>query len=181
MAQTRNHDTIQTYTHSNDSNLTILYPEGGLMVKFVMLTLILSVFIPGAAAQNDNAAIRKEILKLELAHANAIFKGDALALDSLMDDSVTVNHPTNRIVNEKKELLDLIRQGVIRYTSFERYPEKFLFFKDMVVVMGNETVVPAKSAPNAGRTLHRRYTDVWMRRDGMWRLTVRHANNVCEN
>lgn len=96
-----------------------------------------------------------------------------------MDDDVTVNHPTNRIVKEKKELLDLIDRGVIRYTAFDRHPEKFLFFKDMVVVMGGEVVVPAAAAPNAGKRLERRYTNIWMLRDGQWRLAVRHANNVC--
>ena len=148
------------------------------------LLLVLAVLFasPIATAQDTtaNAALEKEIRELDLAHAQAIFKGDAKALDILMDDDVTVNHPTNRIVKEKKELLDLIKQGVIRYTSFERRPEKFLFFKDMVVVMGGEVVVPAPGAPNAGKTLERRYTNVWMLHDGKWRLTVRHANNVCQ-
>ncbi|MBL0356798.1 MAG: nuclear transport factor 2 family protein [Chitinophagaceae bacterium] len=123
----------------------------------------------------------EEIKKLDLAHARAIFQGDAIALDSLMDDDVTVNHPTNRIVKEKKELLDLIKQGIIRYTAFERFPETFLFFKDMVVVMGSETVVPAKGAPNAGKIIQRRYTNFWMKNNNRWSLTVRHANNVCPN
>ncbi len=151
------------------------------MVKNMLFVIAIFTAVLRLAAQNDNNTLREEIRKLDLAHAEAIFKGDAAALDSLMDDDITVNHPTNRIVKEKKELLDLIRQGVIRYTSFERYPEKFLFFNDMVVVMGNETVIPAKEAPNAGKTLQRRYTNVWMKRDGKWRLTVRHANNVCTN
>ncbi|AKD03068.1 DUF4440 domain-containing protein [Pontibacter korlensis] len=94
----------------------------------------------------------------------AIYKGDALALDSLMDDDVTVNHPINQIVKEKKELLDLIKQGVIRYTSFERSPEAFLFFNDMVVVMGNEIVVPAQGAPNAEKRIQRRYTNIWIKK-----------------
>jgi ketosteroid isomerase-like protein len=149
------------------------------MAKNVIIAIALFLVVPGLAAQGDNTAQREEIRKLDLAHANAIFNGDAAALDSLMDDDITVNHPTNRIVKEKEELLDLIQKGVIRYTSFERYPETFLFFKDMAVVMGNETVVPAKGAPNAGKTMQRRYTNVWMMRDGKWRLTVRHANNVC--
>jgi ketosteroid isomerase-like protein len=163
------------------SEITInkLYLRSGRMIKNVILAIVMLFVVPGLAAQNDTATLREKIRKLDLAHASAIFTGDAAALDSLMDDNVTVNHPTNRIVNEKKALLDLIRQGVIRYSSFERYPEKFLFFTDMVVVMGHETVVPAKSAPNAGKILQRRYTNVWMRRDGKWRLTVRHANNVC--
>lgn len=150
-------------------------------MKNVIIAILLFAVVPRLAAQNDKTTLQEKIRKLELAHANAIFHGDAVALDSLMDDDITVNHPTNRIVKEKKELLNLIRQGVISYTSFERHPETFLFFKDMVVVMGDEIVVPAKSAPNAGKTIHRRYTDVWMKRDNLWRLTVRHANNVCEN
>ena len=136
--------------------------------------------VPHLSAQSDTTGLHEKIRKLDLAHADAIFKRDAVALDSLMDDDITVNHPTNRIVKEKKELLNLIRQGVISYTSFERHPEEFLFFKDMVVVMGNETVVPAKGAPNEGKNLHRRYTNIWMNRDGKWRLTIRHANNICQ-
>lgn len=149
------------------------------MRKRTVLAVSLMLMVTGLAAQDNNDVLRGEIRKLELAHAAAIFAGDAEALDILMDDNITVNHPTNRIVNEKKELLDLIRQGVIRYTSFERFPETFLFFRDMVIVMGNELVVPAKGAPNAGESLKRRYTNVWMYRDGNWRLTVRHANNIC--
>jgi len=151
------------------------------MIKITLLAIAVFLIVPKLAAQDDNGRLREEIKKLDIAHAAAIFKGDVEALDSLMDDDVTVNHPTNRIVKEKKELLELIQQGVIRYTSFERYPETFLFFKDMVIVMGNEVVVPAQGAPNAGKSLKRRYTNVWMNRDGNWRLTVRHANNVCPN
>lgn len=149
------------------------------MKNSIMLAITLLLIVPGLNAQNDSTKLRMELTKLEMAHANAILKGDAAALDSLMDDNVTVNHPTNRIVKEKKELLDLIHQGIIRYTSFDRFPETFLFFENMVVVMGSELVVPAKGAPNAGKSIKRRYTDVWMNRDGKWRLTVRHANNVC--
>jgi ketosteroid isomerase-like protein len=151
------------------------------MKKNIIIAIAIFIIVSRLAAQNDSISIKVEIRRLELAHADAILNGDAAALDSLMDDDITVNHPTNRIVKEKKELLDLIQQGIIRYTAFKRYPELFLFFKDMVVVMGNEIVVPAKGAPNAGKTLQRRYTNIWMKRDGKWRLTVRHANNVCSN
>jgi len=149
------------------------------MIKKLLIAIILFSAISELFAQTDNIVLQEQIRKLDMAHATAIFKGDAAALDTLMDDDVTVNHPTNRIVKEKNEILDLIQQGVIRYTSFERTPEKFLFFDDMVVVMGSETVLPAKGAPNAGKSLVRRYTNIWMKRNSKWRLTVRHANNIC--
>jgi hypothetical protein len=129
---------------------------------------------------NDTAKLKQHIALLEQAHAQAIFKGNATSLDSLMDDDVTVNHPTGRIVKEKQELLDLINKGVIRYTFFERTPEQFLFFDDAVFVMGRETVTPAPGAPNAGKQIKRRYTNYWKFKNGRWQLLVRHANNVCE-
>ena len=150
-------------------------------MKTLLLAIgILLTCVSGFAQDaGDNLALKAEIQKLDLEHATAIFKGDAIALDSLMSDDVNVNHPTNRIVNEKSELLDLIKQGVIRYSSFKRMPENFLFFKDMVVVMGSEEVVPATGAPNAGKKIQRRYTNIWMKNNGKWQLTVRHANNQC--
>jgi ketosteroid isomerase-like protein len=147
-------------------------------IPFLLAMLLASAATFAGEAAPD-AALEAEIRALDLAHAKAIFEGDARSLDRLMDDEVTVNHPTGRIVKEKKELLDLIRQGVIRYTAFERTPERFLFFPDMVVVMGGEVVVPAPGAPNAGKRLQRRYTNAWMRREGQWKLAFRHANNVC--
>ncbi|ULT39018.1 nuclear transport factor 2 family protein [Niabella defluvii] len=117
-------------------------------LKCLLLNALLSGSI-NALAQNNitQGQLQQTIGQLDRAHATAIFKGDSLALDSLMDDEVTVNHPTNRIVKEKNELLSLIRQGIIRYTTFERTPELFLFYENTVVVMGNEQVTPAPGRP----------------------------------
>lgn len=148
------------------------------MKNYIFLPLL---FIATGSFAQVNEELQARIRHLDLAHARAIFTGDAPSLDTLMHDDINVNHPTNRIVKEKKELLDLIGKGVIRYTRFERTPEKFLFFDNMVVVMGSEIVVPAKGAPNAEKVLKRRYSNFWMFIDGRWQLAIRHANNVCDN
>lgn len=155
-------------------------------MKWISLGLasVLALFCTATFTQQlqlpEDPALKEQIRKLDLAHAEAIFKGDTNTLQELLPDDHTVNHPTNRIVQEKAELLKLIGEGVIRYTRFERRPEKFLFYKELVVVMGDETVVPAPGAPNEGKVLRRRYTNAWMRQDGKWRLAFRHANNVPE-
>jgi hypothetical protein len=47
---------------------------------------------------------------------------------------------------------------------------------DQVVIMGEEVVKPRNTAPHAGRTVRRRFTDVWRREpDGAWLLTIRQA------
>jgi ketosteroid isomerase-like protein len=48
--------------------------------------------------------------------------------------------------------------------------------QDHVVIMGAEVVKPRDTAANAGKTVSRRFTDVWRREsDGKWRLTIRQA------
>jgi hypothetical protein len=147
---------------------------------FMALLALATLSSVNSTAQQlpEDTVLKEQIRVLDLAHAEAIFKGDKAALQDLLADDHTVNHPTNRIIHEKAELLNLIGDGVIRYTRFERRPEEFLFYKDLVIVMGDETVVPAPGAPNEGIVLRRRYTNGWMRQDGKWRLAFRHANNV---
>ena len=149
----------------------------------LVVVSVVALFCTASFAQQlqlpEDPALKELIRKLDMAHAEAIFKGDKAALQELLPDDHTVNHPTNRIVQEKTELLKLIDDGMIRYARFERRPEKFLFYRDLVVVMGDETVVPAPGAPNEGKVLQRRYTNAWMQQDGKWRLAFRHANNVC--
>lgn len=151
-------------------------------MKFFSICLVglFTISSMGAVAQQlpEDPILKAQIRALDLAHAQAIFKGDKVKLEELLPDDHTVNHPTNRIVQEKSELIKMIGDGVVRYTRFERRPEKFLFYKDLVVVMGDETVVPAPGAPNAGLVLRRRYTNGWMYQNGKWRLAFRHANNV---
>ncbi len=43
-------------------------------------------------------------------------------------------------------------------------------------MMGEEIVKPNEAAPYPGKTVCRRFTDVWRREaDGQWRLTIRQA------
>jgi ketosteroid isomerase-like protein len=45
-----------------------------------------------------------------------------------------------------------------------------------VAIMGEEIVKQRDTAANAGKTVSRRFTDVWRREaDGTWRLTIRQA------
>ena len=76
-------------------------------------------------------------------------------------------------------MVALIRNGTIDYSSFARDIETILFHDNVLIVMGSETITPVNKAPFAGQTVRRRYTHFWMRRNGAWRLTARHANVVC--
>lgn len=139
------------------------------------------MLIPAVASaqgsKNSSNKIEEEIRRLDLAEAEAILKKDFAALDKLASADFTTNSPRNEIVRGKEELKELMRRGVINYASFEREIEAVLIYEKTVVTMGRETIVTNESAP---QTVRRRYTNVWMKRNGKWFLTARHANIICQ-
>ncbi len=142
---------------------------------FIALALIIAV-ATSAAGQSlkQRAAIDNEIRKLDLAHADAILRGDQVALDKLWTKDFRVNNPFNEI-----DKADRIRSGVVTYSSFIREPEVVLIHGETVIVMGREIVIPKGTSPDAGKTINRRYTNIWMKRQGKWRLIARHASVIC--
>jgi ketosteroid isomerase-like protein len=117
----------------------------------------------------------QEIRKLDAAQADAVLRGDLAALDKLWSEDFTVTNPFNEIGKG-----DRIRSGSLTYSSFVRVPEFIQVHKNTVIVMGRETVVSKGNSPDAGKTINRRYTHIWMKREGKWRLVARHANTICQ-
>ncbi len=128
-------------------------------------------------AKKQKDTLEQEIRKLDLAEAEAIRKKDFEALDKLASKDFTTNSPRNEIVRGKEELKELMRKGVINYASFVREIEEVLIYEKTAVVMGRETII-TNDAPS--QTICRRYTNVWMKRNGTWLLTARHANIICQ-
>lgn len=151
-------------------------------MKFILFSAVVFIFAVGfvsAQSIKPNDALEQEIRRLDLAHADAILRRDVEALKKLIAEGAVTNHPTNKVVKEREGIFELIRNGTINYSSFLRVPETFLFYKNMVVVMGNETLTMAGEVAGTEKTVRRRYTNVWMKRKGKWLLSIRHAHVVC--
>ena len=149
------------------------------MMKMILLAVVF-VFVVGGAASaqsaKQKAAIEQEIRRLDAAHADAVLRGDLAAMDKIWTKDFKVNNPFNEVDKAMR-----IRTGAVTYSSFVREPESIQIFKDTVIVMGRETVVPKGNSPEAGKTINRRYTNIWMKREGKWRLVARHASVICQN
>ena len=146
-------------------------------MKLILLATFLAFALSGttpAQSTKQKAAIEKEIRKLELAHADAVLRGDLAAMDKIWTTDFKVNNPFNEV-----DKADRIRSGAVTYSSFVRIPESVQIHKNTVIVMGRETVVPKGNSPGAGKTINRRYTNIWMKREGKWRLIARHASVIC--
>ena len=148
-----------------------------LLATIVICTVIGSA--PGQTAKQDKA-LEQQIRKLEIEETNAVLRSDVTALEKLWAEDFTVNNPNNQISRGRKEVLDRVRSGLIKYSSFSREIEQVSFYDNMVIVMGLEVVTPIGNAPRAGQTVRRRFTNIWMKRKGNWLLAVRHANVICQ-
>jgi ketosteroid isomerase-like protein len=153
-------------------------------MNLLLLATIITCIVTGSAlGQNAKrkGELEQTIRRLELAESDAVVRSDVAALEKLWAEDFTVNNPQNQISGGRKEVLDRVRSGLLRYSSFVREIESVGFYGDTVIVMGLEVVSPTGNTPRAGQALRRRYTNIWMKRKGNWLLTARHANVICQN
>ena len=110
----------------------------------------------------------------------AALKKDTKALERLWSDQFVGNQPNNRVVADKRALMDALvpRSSYVRQIEFLRVDGDFAF------IMGLETIVAATDAPGvglvAGQPTRRRFTNVWKREGDTWRLYARHANVIAD-
>lgn len=114
-----------------------------------------------------------EIRSLEEEARVAFLKVDLPTLEGLWADGFSVNSPLQRVV-DREQLLDLLRTGRVRHLAHECEIELMSRYGDVAVVMGRDRVVD----PPDGAVSHRRFTNVWQRDNGAWRLIARHAHVI---
>jgi hypothetical protein len=107
----------------------------------------------------------------------AMMSADVPAVEALTAPDVVVHAPINMVVT-RENVIGRLRSGQISYDTVERTLAFAGVRGETVVLMGEEVVTPNRDAPNAGKIVHRRFTDIWAKVGGAWMLTVRHATNV---
>jgi ketosteroid isomerase-like protein len=133
------------------------------------MLFILSVF----SQTHDEALIRK----LDDSLREAFLKKDTIALLNLYAPGFVVNSPFNR-VSTLQDILTNIRQGKDNRDLFERNIEKITFIENIAVVMGREILRPSPPAPNAGKTVTRRFTNIWMKNKSGWQMVARQSTII---
>lgn len=155
-------------------------------MKHVFLTLrvlgLLSVAVTVVYPQSSISKAEAEIRKLEADQIKYLMEGKLAEMKKNWAADYTVNNPFNVV---QDAATGPIQTGVLTYSKFERDIEKVLLHDSVIVVMGSELVVP-KTAPKGSshdtiQPIKRRFTNVWMRKDGKWLMIARHASNICAN
>ncbi len=146
-------------------------------IKLILITLIMTISIAKVAAQDE--AIKSEIILLEKQEVKAILEKDTATLNKLWSPNFMVNAPVNKVIIGGQ--VKMVTSGFIEYESYVVENEAMMVKGDFVISMGKETVVTkGKNYAESGKTVHRRYTNIWQRQNGHWVSIARQASNICE-
>jgi hypothetical protein len=119
-----------------------------------------------------------EIRRLEQLEREAVMKGDSISLfDKLWSPSMVINTPAN-VVGTVQGTKAMFRSGGLNYLSFERNIEKITFNDNIAIVMGGEIIKPQGKQVNAGKTVTRRFTNVWKYTNNNWSIIARQATII---
>lgn len=146
----------------------------------ILLLFLFSFLVNNLYSQNDSqkVSVEQEIRKLEQGQVDALLRNDIDEMQTHWSKDYTVNNPRNTVGKASE---GPIRAGTRTYSSFLREIESIIIHEETVIVMGSETVVPNDKSPESGKTIHRRFTNIWMNENGNWLLVARQASVICEN
>lgn len=141
---------------------------------FLLLAIPFGLMHYSSFAQENNDT---EIRRLENLEGQSWVKKDSLALFKLFSPQLVVNSPLNKVITFDL-LKTLIRTGKIDISYSEKVIEKISYIHDMAIVMGKDIVKPQGAMANAGKTVTRQYTDIWIKDGNDWHLTIRQATII---
>ena len=139
------------------------------MRKISVFLAISSAFVISALAQKKPPAQIAELLKLEQKVGEAVIKQDVAFLDRVWSDEFTYGGVRGEF-KTKAEVLAEIKSGTLKF--------EMLRFEDVKVrLYGNSAVVTGQAITKGRGPLGEisgqyRYTRVWVKQQGAWRLVA---------
>lgn len=144
-----------------------------LLIAIAVVTFFASITI---YAQTDPR--EAEIRRLENIEREATMRGDSATLfGKIWSNEMVVNSPANRVGTVEGTKMQL-RTGNLAYSSFVRNIEKVTFNENIAIVMGEEITKPVGHQQNAGKTVTRRFTNIWKFANNEWFMIGRQATVI---
>lgn len=152
-------------------------------MKRILRTGLLCALIAGAAGPALAGGSEASLRAADAAQHQAARTRDADALDAMMHPAFVVNSPEGEMWSREKTVT-LWRNRGIGHDRFDRVVESVTLDGDVGVVAGREVVQPSADSvagqrrADGGRAVGRRFTNVWLWKDGRWWFFARHANEM---
>lgn len=131
--------------------------------------------LPFAAAFG---APEDEVSRAEDLRYRAMIVGDWKAFADMLADEFVYHQPSGR-VSDKKAYVQYTATGDIRIKTAERYDVKIHVYGNVATAVGSTRLdIEQKGEP---RKVDLRYLNVWVKRDGRWRLAARQSAFKTQN
>jgi ketosteroid isomerase-like protein len=120
------------------------------------------VALPGST--QSPAGAEQEVLALERAYDDASMKKDHAATERLLADDFVYIHSNGTITNRTQEIAETMSADA-KWAASKLDNLRVRLYGDVAVVTGVQTLTgSAKGYVSGGR----RYTNIWVRRNGRW-------------
>ena len=139
------------------------------MVLVLALVLTLAQSNAGSTAE-----VTRELTRLEQQLAASWQAGDCVAWSAMLAPEWSVIHITGAVVT-RAEALEMCRAPAVPIVAFEIDDISVRVFGDAAVVTGRSRVATGGASPGQ---ITLRFTDVFIRRDGRWRVVASHATRM---
>lgn len=140
--------------------------------------VLMGMLVASASAQDESAAIKREIGKASGMLGRAIEAKDVATLEKIWAPDFVVNSPENKVLR-RSEVFAALKAGELDYGKYETVVESFTVHGDVAIMMGHEDITQVGGA-HAGKKLVRRFTNVWQKRTDAWVLLARQSTIVSE-
>ncbi|HMD60658.1 MAG TPA: nuclear transport factor 2 family protein [Opitutaceae bacterium] len=143
------------------------------------LAVLLSFGQSTAKAQDSHStAVVLAITQLEHEWADALVAGDTVLFDRIEDPDYLLTDPDG-VIFTVAEVDSDFKSGAAKYTSFHFDDLKVHVFGDTAIAHGLETEKSSyKGADSSGQY---RFTDVFVKRGGVWKAVATHVSKVAKH
>jgi hypothetical protein len=147
------------------------------LLAITALGVICGAVAQDAAKHESDGEIQKQILAVDNERYEAMQKRDMAAMDRLHADGLVFINTKGRMLN-KAEYLDEVRSGNLKFLSVETTDYHFCIYRDTVIMNGRaNSVVEYHGVVNKKP---RRFTSVFIKMQGQWRLVAHQATLIAD-
>ncbi len=146
-------------------------------MRTVSLIALVGIALAAPVSARDKAN-DKSLRQADAMQMRIIVEEDAKAQQDFMHPNYIINAPSNRVMR-KEQLVTMLAKGQMASESFERTIEATSITGNIGIVMGRETVIPAKDSQLGrqfgSKALARRFTNIFLWERGKWSFLARQA------
>jgi len=154
------------------------------MCRFFLIALLFPGFVTAARAQNDSQQsgetekIKEEVRKVDDEWFHAVLKGDGDTLDRIYADDISFTYADGRMLTKAQAVGD-IRTGRNKLFKLDHDDIRIHVYGDTAILTGRTQSTLRCCDENSKSTqVHRRFTNVYKKLDGRWRLIAHQVTPI---